>query len=314
MVSRELVREFVVQRFRQPLSSASAGREYKGVERYDDFAMTEVAAWYEYFGGVPHRTIHGRSELDQIEQAPSRRLRVGLRQGLLSAITNPTRSSAEFPRLSSMPLNIRLRPVVDADQELLYRCYASTRTEELSVVPWSDEDKEQFLQMQFRAQSDHYAKHYAKAEFQVIMANEAPAGRLIVDRWEREIRIVDIAILPEFRARGIGTSLLGDLIDDARPSGKSLGCNRHSGFTPLPRFRGRGGVRGPSENQPPHPNPLPRRRGRGDQKSATLRNAGYTQVINDPCRTEQSRHAAVSAAWIPQDWRSRNLSPDGTPG
>ncbi len=46
-----------------------------------------------------------------------------------------------------MTANIRLRPIVEADREFLYRCYASTRAEELSVLDWSDETKEEFLRM-----------------------------------------------------------------------------------------------------------------------------------------------------------------------
>ena len=118
--------------------------------------------------------------------------------------------------------NIQLRPITKDDREFLYRCYASTRTEELSVVPWSDADKDQFLRMQFNAQTDHYDKHYAKAQFQVILVDDVPAGRLYVDRWPQEIRIVDITLLPGFRGRGVGSTLLQTLIEESEGAGKSL--------------------------------------------------------------------------------------------
>ena len=118
--------------------------------------------------------------------------------------------------------NIQLRPITKDDREFLYRCYASTRTEELSVVPWSDADKDQFLRMQFNAQTDHYDKHYAKAQFQVILVDDVPAGRLYVDRWPQEIRIVDITLLPGFRGRGVGSTLLQTLIEESEAAGKSL--------------------------------------------------------------------------------------------
>ncbi|MBS0206161.1 MAG: GNAT family N-acetyltransferase [Planctomycetes bacterium] len=117
---------------------------------------------------------------------------------------------------------IRLRSIVKDDREFLYRCYASTRTEELSVVPWSDADKDQFLRMQFHAQSDHYEKHYRQAQFQVILVDEVPAGRLYVDRWPKEIRIVDITLLPAFRGHGIGSTLLQTLIEESESAGKPL--------------------------------------------------------------------------------------------
>lgn len=121
-----------------------------------------------------------------------------------------------------MTANIRLRPIVEDDREVLYRCYACTRTEELSVVPWSNEEKVRFLRMQFHAQSDHYAKHYRSAQFQIILVDEQPAGRLIVDRWEKEIRIVDITLLPPFRGQGVGSSLLQSLIEESVAAGKPI--------------------------------------------------------------------------------------------
>ena len=43
-----------------------------------------------------------------------------------------------------------------------------------------------------------------------------------VARWADEIRIVDIALLPEYRGAGIGTPLLGELEDEAAAAGKPL--------------------------------------------------------------------------------------------
>ena len=57
---------------------------------------------------------------------------------------------------------------------------------------------------------------------QVIERDGQAIGRLYVARWEREIRIMDIALLPEHRGSGIGTQLLRELQDEARSSGKSL--------------------------------------------------------------------------------------------
>lgn len=121
-----------------------------------------------------------------------------------------------------MSANVRLRPVVETDRETLYRCYASTRAEELSVVDWTEAQKEQFLRMQFHAQSVHYEKYYPNATFQVILVDDEPAGRLYVDRWAKEIRIVDITLLPPFRGRGVGSALLQALIGESTAAGKPL--------------------------------------------------------------------------------------------
>jgi GNAT superfamily N-acetyltransferase len=100
--------------------------------------------------------------------------------------------------------------------------YAGTREEELAVVAWDDADKNAFLRMQFEAQDRWYREQMPDASFDVVLVEDEPAGRLYVDRREGEIRIVDIALLPEYRNRGIGRRLLGHLIAEADRVGKPL--------------------------------------------------------------------------------------------
>ena len=76
--------------------------------------------------------------------------------------------------------------------------------------------------MQFHAQADWYRQHYADASFDVVLVDGEPAGRLYLHRGETEIRIVDIALLPEHRGSGIATSLLRDLLAEADAAGKSV--------------------------------------------------------------------------------------------
>ncbi|HEX7119113.1 MAG TPA: GNAT family N-acetyltransferase, partial [Longimicrobiales bacterium] len=117
---------------------------------------------------------------------------------------------------------IALRDVRPSDREFLHRVYASTREEELAAVSWSREEKDAFVRMQFEAQDAYYREHYAEASFQVVLVDGEPAGRLYVARWPAELRIVDIALLPEHRGRGIGTALLEALIAEADAAGKPV--------------------------------------------------------------------------------------------
>jgi ribosomal protein S18 acetylase RimI-like enzyme len=121
-----------------------------------------------------------------------------------------------------MDESLRLRPITPEDVEFLARVYASTRADELAVTGWSEELKADFCRRQFDAQSAYYAANYPGASFQIIERDGWPVGRLYVDRWEKEIRIVDITLLPEFRGTGIGTKLLRELEDEARAARKSL--------------------------------------------------------------------------------------------
>ena len=117
---------------------------------------------------------------------------------------------------------ISLRPITPADTSFLARVYASSRAEELALTGWADEQKEIFCRRQFDAQSVSYAATYPEASFQIIERDGEPIGRLYVARWEKQIRIVDITLLPEFRGSWIGTELLRELQEEARAAGKSL--------------------------------------------------------------------------------------------
>lgn len=118
--------------------------------------------------------------------------------------------------------SLRLRPVTPADDSFLAGVYASTRAEELAVTGWSDEEKAVFCRGQFDAQSAHYRENYPGALLQVIEKEGVPIGRLYVAHWEREVRIMDIALLPEHRGSGLGTKLLRELQGEACSAGKTL--------------------------------------------------------------------------------------------
>ncbi len=110
---------------------------------------------------------------------------------------------------------ITLETVTEKDAEFLKKVYFSTRKDEFTMLGWNDAQLEMFLKMQFDAQHQSYAMQFPKAENLVIKLKEIAVGRLIVDRVESEIRLVDIALLPEFRGQGIGGQLIGDLILEA---------------------------------------------------------------------------------------------------
>jgi ribosomal protein S18 acetylase RimI-like enzyme len=96
--------------------------------------------------------------------------------------------------------------------------YASTRAAELALVGWTAREKADFIDMQFDAQSRQYAAAYDAASFVVIEVDGEPAGRLSRAAMPSEMRIIDIALLPAHRGRGIGTALIEAILDEARAS------------------------------------------------------------------------------------------------
>ena len=114
---------------------------------------------------------------------------------------------------------ITFRPITEGDMEFLARLYASTRWEELQQAPWTDEQRLAFLRQQFDAQHIYYMEHYVDAAFDIVLVENKPAGRLYLHRRKDEIRLVDIALLPEFRGRGLGSRLMHDVLEEGRTSG-----------------------------------------------------------------------------------------------
>ena len=112
-------------------------------------------------------------------------------------------------------MSIDLRAVNVDDADFLYSVYASTRSDEMKLTDWSEEQKEAFLHMQFNAQTEHYSIYYPNAEYKIIEHDGVPAGRLTVENRSDHYLIMDIALLPKYRGSGIGTFLVEQLKQEA---------------------------------------------------------------------------------------------------
>ena len=150
-------------------------------------------------------------------------------------------------RLAMPPLLITqgfaLRPETEADVPFLRRLYISMRWEELApVTDWTDAQKVAFLESQFGFQRTDYLARYASAAFDVLEAGGVPAGRLYLDRQADQFLIVDIALMPEWRGRGIGTALIEAVFAEARLAGKGVDISVEK-FNPAQRLYRRLGFR-----------------------------------------------------------------------
>jgi ribosomal protein S18 acetylase RimI-like enzyme len=125
------------------------------------------------------------------------------------------------------PVSVSLRSVTPADREFLVAVYGGTRAQELSQVPWSEEQKDAFIRWQFERQEEEYNQRYPDARYDVILVDGVPAGRIWVGTDDKQIRLLDIAIKPEFQNRGVGTHLLRGLMAEATETNKAL---RHMVF------------------------------------------------------------------------------------
>lgn len=111
---------------------------------------------------------------------------------------------------------IALRAASETDQEFLHRVYAESRAEELAATDWTAAKKGEFCRDQFEAQDKYYRENYPTCQYLIVEREGIPIGRLYRDRWDEEIRIVDLALLTSERGRGIGGALMQAVIDEAR--------------------------------------------------------------------------------------------------
>jgi ribosomal protein S18 acetylase RimI-like enzyme len=126
-----------------------------------------------------------------------------------------------------MPANsagISFRRATADDLPFFRALYGSFRALEMALVPWTEEQKQFFLDDQFRLQHLHFTGLFARADFLALVrsslfAGPCDAGRLYLDRSAPWWRIIDIGLVPELRGCGIGTALIEGIQSAAMAAG-----------------------------------------------------------------------------------------------
>ena len=136
--------------------------------------------------------------------------------------TSEIKISEQERRPAAAISGLRLRPATPTDEDILMSVFASTRSAELEALSGNPAMLEMFLKMQYQAQSQNYRGLYPKAENKIVLLDEKPIGRLLVDRAGQDFLLIDIALLPEHRNSGIGQTLLEGLLHEAKTCAKAV--------------------------------------------------------------------------------------------
>jgi len=115
-----------------------------------------------------------------------------------------------------------LRCTEAKDELFIESVYRSTREEELNYTNWPEQQRSAFIMMQSMAQLAEYREKYPGLSQEIIVYKKQDAGRFYTWENEAEIRLVDITLLPSFRGRGIGRSLIEELIKKANAKNKKV--------------------------------------------------------------------------------------------
>jgi ribosomal protein S18 acetylase RimI-like enzyme len=116
-------------------------------------------------------------------------------------------------------LAFALRAAQPTDVEFEQFLYASTRED---LRPLGPEVFDGLVGMQFRAQSMSIKLDHPLAERKIVLVDDAPAGRLVLDASADHIELIDVSLLPQYRNHGIGTSLLRGVLAQADRIGRAV--------------------------------------------------------------------------------------------
>jgi ribosomal protein S18 acetylase RimI-like enzyme len=110
--------------------------------------------------------------------------------------------------------HLAFRPITAGDAAFLAEVYRTSRWEEVGATGWDEAQKRAFLRQQFDFQTADWNRTLPRAKREIILVDGEPAGRLYTDPRpaSRELRVVDIALLPAFRRRGIASRIFAQLI------------------------------------------------------------------------------------------------------
>ena len=122
----------------------------------------------------------------------------------------------------SKKAGLTFRKFNQRDMKFLAEVYASTRAKEVAATGWGENQTQLFLQQQFDAQHSHYQEQYPDADWLVVIMGRQRIGRLYLERWPSQHRLIDIALLPEMQGQGLGVAMILDLMDEAEQAGKAF--------------------------------------------------------------------------------------------
>jgi ribosomal protein S18 acetylase RimI-like enzyme len=122
------------------------------------------------------------------------------------------RETIEVPSPAGM---LTMRPEREDDRDFRYQLFCDSRQPEFALL-LPPPVFQQVMTQQFHAQTVSYREQFPRARFDIVELAGRPVGRIVVDRPGSMIHIVDQAVVPELRNRGIGTALMQALMEEAR--------------------------------------------------------------------------------------------------
>lgn len=112
-----------------------------------------------------------------------------------------------LPGIAPLPDNLGLRPARPEDKGFIEALYRSTR-DDLRLLEAEDGFVEELIGMQQRAQVQGYGEMFPNAMYFVVERLGERIGRAVVDFGPNEVRLVDIAFIPQAQGQGYGSHVI----------------------------------------------------------------------------------------------------------
>lgn len=136
-----------------------------------------------------------------------------------------------------------MRAEAPGDASFLFHLFSNAGARAVSALPLPKAQRDQLLDMQFRAMRQGYRQSYPDARFEIVSLDNDPIGNIVTDITPERALYVDIAILPAMQGKGIATALMRMLLEEPAALGipaevsvmghndPSLALCRRLGFT-----------------------------------------------------------------------------------
>ena len=123
----------------------------------------------------------------------------------------------------SSPISKRQRPACAEDEALLFELFAPDRVAQFVSCGIPPEEAMSLVEMQYHGSKMTYQARYPHAVDSILFnASGAAVGRLLIDRQANCWRIVDIAVMPEHRSKGLATEALKECQELCKRNGSTL--------------------------------------------------------------------------------------------
>lgn len=117
---------------------------------------------------------------------------------------------------------ISLCPVEPVHEDFLLKLFKECRQDLVSIGSINEKQKDDIAFQQFTIEQEQLIKKYPDAEFNIVMFNGEPIGRLYIYYGDIVDNILEIGLLDEYRGLGIGKKLVTKLIQNARKMNKRV--------------------------------------------------------------------------------------------